>query len=172
MIRACQLIGAEIEMNDNELIIIGTAGQPRTPKDIIDAGNSGQVLRFIAAIAALTPGFTIITGDYSITHNRPMQPLLEGLAQLGSLAVSSKGDGCAPIIIKGPIQSGQATLSGEDSQPVSALLIAAAHLKGRTEIKVINPGEKPWIEVTLHWLKYLELFVSMKIIRITSSRWY
>ncbi|MBV8801942.1 MAG: 3-phosphoshikimate 1-carboxyvinyltransferase, partial [Gammaproteobacteria bacterium] len=155
MITACRALGAQITISPKELIIIGTQGKPKIPNDIIDAGNSGQVLRFIGAVAALTPGYTVITGDNSVRNNRPIQPLLDGLKQLRVFAVSTKGDNTAPIIIKGPLVGGTTTLSGEDSQPVSGLLIASAFAKNQTVIYVKNPGEKPWIDVTLSWFKRL-----------------
>jgi 3-phosphoshikimate 1-carboxyvinyltransferase len=154
MIHACRLLGASIDIHDSSLQIAGVAGKPQAPKDIIDAGNSGQVLRFIGAIAGLIPAYTVITGDHSIRTSRPVQPLLDGLNGLNVFAVSTKGDQHAPIIIKGPIQPGSTTLNGEDSQPVSGLLIAAAFAPGITEIHVNNPGETPWIELTLDWLRH------------------
>ena len=96
MINACQLLGAKITVTPYQLIIIGTQGTPNTPANIIDAGNSGQVLRFIGAVAALCPGFTVITGDESVRNNRPIQPLLDGLLQLNVLAISTQGNGSAP----------------------------------------------------------------------------
>lgn len=155
MIDACELFGASIQKENNQLKIVGVAGKPQVPADIIDAGNSGIVLRFLAAVAALTSGYAVITGDHSIRTNRPIKPLLEGLAQLNAFAVSMKGNDHAPIILKGPLQAGRARINGEDSQPVSALLIAAAFLPGKTTIQVSDPGEKPWIDLTLHWLDRL-----------------
>lgn len=155
MIKACQLLGAEITVSDQHLTIVGTRGQPITPEDVIDAGNSGQVLRFVAAVAGLTSGYTIITGDHSVRTNRPVKPLLDGLSLLNVFAVSAQGNDSAPIIIKGPLQGGVTRLDGEDSQPVSALLIASAFAKQSTVIHVDNPGEKPWVELTLDWFRRL-----------------
>lgn len=157
MINACILLGAKINVNSDILIIEGTAGQPSVPANIIDSGNAGIVLRFVAAIAALLPGYTVITGDHSIRTKRPIRPLLDALTQLKSFAVSTKGDGYAPVIIKGPLQPGKTTLTGEDSQPVSGLLIACAFAKGVSDITVTNPGEKPWIDLTLDWFKRLDI---------------
>jgi 3-phosphoshikimate 1-carboxyvinyltransferase len=106
-------------------------------------------------VAALTDGYTVITGDHSIKTNRPVQPLLDGLSKLGVMAISTQGNGHAPIIIKGPLQAGTTNLNGEDSQPVSGLLIAAAFAAGTSVINVENPGETPWIELTLAWFKRL-----------------
>lgn len=155
MIDACRQMGAKIDVQENQLVIEGVSGQPKLPENIINAGNSGQVLRFVLAIAALQPGYVVMTGDHSIRHNRPMQPLIDGLNQLGAFCVSTKNDGHAPIILKGPIKPGIAKISGEDSQPVSALLMATAFLNGRSEINVKNAGEKPWIDLTLSWLDKL-----------------
>lgn len=155
MITACQQIGAKIQFDRGQLEIEGVAGQPKLPDDVINAGNSGQVLRFVAAITALIPGYSIFTGDRSIRYNRPMQPLLEGIKQLGGFAESSKADGHAPVIIKGRMQPGKAIIDGQDSQTVSALLMAAAFLPGETIIAVQRAGEKPWVNLTLDWFKRL-----------------
>lgn len=155
MITACRALGAEINAEGDELVIQGTGGRLSVPDDVIDVGNSGQVLRFGASLAALLPGFTVITGDASVRTIRPMEPLLEALTQLGAFAVSSKGDGHAPVIIRGPAKAGTVIMDGADSQPVSAILFLAAFLQGVTRIEVRNPGEIPWIDLTLHWLDRL-----------------
>ncbi len=152
MLAACQALGAEISIEKDPVKIRGTKGQLKTPQQVIDAGNSGQVLRFIAALCALLPQYSILTGDASLCSLRPMQPLLDALSQAGVMAVSSKNDGHAPIIIRGPIKACAMRLNGQDSQPVSALLMLAAFLEGETEIIVDDPGELPWIELTLSWL--------------------
>ena len=152
MITACRKLGAEITRHQNTLEIKGVSGKPCIPDDVIDAGNSGQVLRFVAAIASLTEGTTVLTGDHSVRYNRPIRPLMDGLSQLGVECYSTKNDDHAPLVVRGPLQPGITTLDGADSQPVSGLLIAAAFLQGTTEIHVKNPGEKPWVNLTLDWL--------------------
>jgi 3-phosphoshikimate 1-carboxyvinyltransferase len=49
----------------------------------------------------------------------------------------------------------KASLDGQDSQPVSALLMLGTFHP--LELKVQNPGEKPWIDLTLSWLKRLNV---------------
>ncbi len=170
MIKACRLFGSDIVLHSDRLEITGLNGEIKDTEDVINAGNSGIVLRFISSIAALSSHYTIITGDHSIRHQRPIQPLLDGLSMLGAFTASSRGDGYAPVIIRGPMKSGKVTIDGLDSQPVSALLIASAFLEGETDIKVINPGEKPWILLTLDWFDRLGVqyenhdFESYKII--------
>lgn len=155
MIAACRLLGATVEVSANTLEIQGINGKISWTEDVINASNSGIVLRFCSAIGALAANPVVITGDHSIRHQRPMLPLLDGLGQLGVTATSMRGDGYAPIIIQGPIKPGKATISGEDSQPVSALLIAAAFAEGPIELHVRNPGELPWVALTLDWFDRL-----------------
>lgn len=154
-IKAVRQLGAIVQEKENGLEILGVGGEPQAPDDVIDAGNSGQILRFVGALAALGSHYTIITGDQSIRSNRVVQPLLDGLKGLGVFAESSRQNGFAPIIIKGPLHAGKTVLDGEDSQPVSGILMAAAFTEGVTEIRVRHPGEKPWIALTLSWLDRL-----------------
>jgi 3-phosphoshikimate 1-carboxyvinyltransferase len=162
MINAMRAFGAKIEISENVLRVTGLAGKLSAAENVIDAGNSGQVLRFVGALAGLCPAYTIITGDHSIRHNRPVKPLLEALSQLGALASSSRLDSYAPIIIKGPMHSGHTYLPGDDSQPVSGMLIATSFLEGKSTIEVSHPGEKPWIDLTLYWLKKFGINVTHK----------
>ncbi|HLF67588.1 MAG TPA: 3-phosphoshikimate 1-carboxyvinyltransferase [Gammaproteobacteria bacterium] len=155
MMRACQLLGAKISHADKTITIVGNAGVCATPDDVIDCGNSGQVLRFIAGIAALLTDYVVLTGDHSIRYSRPAQPLIDGLNHLGVFCVSTKNDGRAPLIVKGPLIPGKTRLQGQDSQPVSALLIACAFADQPSYITVDEPGEKPWIDLTLDWFKRL-----------------
>jgi 3-phosphoshikimate 1-carboxyvinyltransferase len=155
MIRAISSFGAQVACYPDRLEVMGLGGKIGCAEDVIDAGGSGIVLRFIGALAALSPTYTVITGDPAIRNNRVLLPLIEGLQKLGAFATSARLDGHAPLIVRGPILPGKTALSGEDSQPVSALLIALSFLPGRSEITVANPGEKPWVEMTLQWLKRL-----------------
>lgn len=155
MIKALRLLGAVVDVSEEEIAVDGTGGKLQAAENVIDCGNSGQVLRFIGALAALMPSYTVLTGDASIRHNRPVQPLLDGLNALGAFAVSSRGDGFAPIIIKGPLTKNKATIVGVDSQPVSGLLIAGSFAPHPIELHVVDPGEKPWIGLTLHWFEKL-----------------
>jgi len=157
MLKTIQQLGAKVQKDHDQLIIEGVGPKLRPAEDVINAGNSGIVLRFIGALAALIPTYTVITGDHSIRTRRPIKPLLEALKQLGVSAESMLGNGYAPKIIKGPLKSGVCTLDGQDSQPVSALLIATSFAEGSSEIHVTNPGEKPWIDLTLSWFDFLKL---------------
>ena len=150
---ALEMFGATIEPKANEVWeVLGTGGILRTPEDVVNCGNSGIMLRFFAALAACGEGYTVLTGDESLRHIRLCQPLLEAIGALGGWAVSTKGDGHAPVVVRGRLKGGRAEMDGMDSQPVSALLIASALAEAPTELTVRRPGEKPWVQMTLSWL--------------------
>lgn len=163
MIQACRAFGASIDIFPEVLSITGVGGAIAYTEDVINAGNSGIVLRFCTAVGALSSLPVVITGDHSIRHQRPMKPLLDALRELHVSAESMRGDFFAPIIVKGPLLSGKVVIRGEDSQPISALLIASAFSKeGGVDIEVINPGEKPWVGLTLDWFDRLGIAYSHK----------
>lgn len=162
MIHACKLLGAKVICADHQIIVDGIDGKIDVVADVIQAGNSGLILRLLSGIAALSHSYTFITGDHSIRHQRPMHTMLNALNQLGVLAISTHNHGYAPLLIKGPLKGGKVLLHGEDSQPISALLIACALAKEPTEIIVKNPGEKPWVALTLNWLDRLGVKYSNK----------
>jgi len=120
---------------------------------IIDSENSGIVFRFISALIALLDTPISITGDLSIKKNRVISPLIKGLKQL-KVSINKT----VPLTIKGPMIPNKIYISGKDSQPISALLIATSFSKGKeTEIFVKNSGEKPWIDLTLSWFNFLNI---------------
>lgn len=153
MVQACRSLGAAIELFPDHILVQGVDGIISGSEDVIHAGNSGIILRFLSAVAALGNQPIAITGDQSIRTQRPMQDLLNGLSQMGAKAISTRNNGYAPLIIQGPLKGGRVEIQGRDSQPVSALLIAASFCSRPTEILVTHPGERPWIDLTLHWLK-------------------
>jgi len=157
MVSALQCFGVEITHHGTQIQIKGVNGRIGIANDVIHAGNSGIVLRFISAVASLSNQPVVITGDNSLRYQRPMGDLLRGLSHLDVLAASTKGDGYAPVLIQGPLLGGRATLKGDDSQPVSALLIAGAFSEKGMELRVTDPGETPWVEMTLDWFDRLGL---------------
>lgn len=154
MLQACQLLGALIDRKGNDVVM---QGGDLIPRGLIDVGNSGIAYRFLTAIAALGSHPIMITGDHSIQMQRPIAPLVEGLRQLGATILGER----APLTVCGPLHPGFTVIEGQDSQFVSALLIAAAFAPGSTEIFVINPGELPWVALTLDWFKRLGLAIEM-----------
>lgn len=161
MAEAIEILGAQVRLCKTEIAVTGIGGnfskldEKKTLK--IDAKNSGIILRFIGAILGLFKAKSTITGDRSIQENRIIQPLISGLRILGASVESIKQNERPPLTIQGPIFPGKIVLDGQDSQPVSAFLIALSFLKGSSEIFVENANEKPWIDLTLSWLDFLKI---------------
>ena len=118
----------------------------------VDVGNSGTTLYLALAIAALYDRPIEFTGDEQI-QSRSAAPLLDALSGLGIKCRSKRG--CAPITIQGPWTGGKVRLPCPTSQYLSALLIAAplAPAGTVTEIEVPLLNERPYIEMTLSYLK-------------------
>jgi 3-phosphoshikimate 1-carboxyvinyltransferase len=159
MLEAIHMMGAKIKKEKKWLKIQGVDGNLQVPIKPIYVGNSGLTLRFMTAFLAFVDQYSIITGDQSIRSNRPMFPLMDALEQLGVFCISALSNDLAPLIIKGPIHSGKVFMNGEDSQFVSALLMALSFVKRNSFLEVKNPQEKPWIDLTLYWLSRLGISI-------------
>ncbi len=151
MIKAITYFGAKTEVKGSTILIHGIGKQEICGGGEVDCGNSGILLRFLSALLALSDKETVITGDHSVQTNRNMGPLLDALQLLGVKAVSKNSNNLAPVSIKGPVTHKTTRVIGKDSQFVSALLILGAFTSHPLEIVVENPGEKPWIDLTLDW---------------------
>ena len=148
---ACRALGAEIETG-KEWVVKGFGGNPGIRGKEIDVGNSGTSLRLTTSVAALQEEEVVFDGDKSL-RTRPLQPLLDALNNLGAKAHSLNHNGCCPISIRGKMRGGKTEVSGITSQYLSSLLISTPLLEEDTEIKVADLHERPYVEMTLAWLK-------------------
>jgi 3-phosphoshikimate 1-carboxyvinyltransferase len=126
--------------------------RPTSPEDVVNALNSGTTLRFATAVAGLVPsGDTVLTGDRSL-RQRPMQPLLSALRELGVRAWSTRRNGCAPLVVRGGgVKGGTARVRGDvSSQFISALLIASLKADKSTRLAISTPMvSRPYVQATL-----------------------
>ncbi len=132
---------------------VGAGGRLAIPEDVVDVGNSGTTLFLALAVAALSEGTTVFTGDAQI-RRRSADKVLAALEGLGATAFSTRPGGCAPIVVRGPLRGGRVSLECPTSQYLSALLIAAplAPAGVVTEIDVPLLNERPYVEMTLSYL--------------------
>lgn len=154
-INALKQLGIKINIDETTLTIYGTNGKLYSPKKPINIGNSGSTMRLIAAIASLTDGTTILTGEERIKQ-RPMADLLNALTQIGVTAESIENNGCPPIRIWGGKLSGEnikikGTIS---SQYISALLFIAPLATDTLTISIDGDlRSKPYVELTIDIMK-------------------
>jgi 3-phosphoshikimate 1-carboxyvinyltransferase len=157
-ISGCKMLGVKIEKAKEKFDSLEILGMNQfdTPKDVINAENSGTTIRILTSMAALVKnGYTIITGDDSL-KTRPMKPLISALNQLGVDAFSSNEKGTAPLIIKGGgIKGGLVSIEGNiSSQFISSLLISCIYALSEVEIKIKGKQVSiPYITSTIATMK-------------------
>lgn len=150
-VNACRLLGAEILLQDG-WAVHGVGGRPRIPDNVIDVGNSGTTLYIALSAACLIDGCSVFTGDDQI-RRRPAGPLIDALNALGARVESTRGNGAAPIVVRGPMRGGSIRLDGsKTSQYLTSLLVSCPLADGETRIEVENLIEKPYVEMTLKWI--------------------
>jgi len=149
-VTAGRAFGAEVELGA-EWIVRGVAGRPHTPENVVDIGNSGTTMFIAVGVAALGEGYTVLTGDEQI-RRRPAQGLVDALNELGAECFSTRGNGCAPLVIKGRLRGGRVEIDCPISQYLTSPLIACPLAEGDTEIRVTRLNEQPYAEMTLAWL--------------------
>lgn len=72
-VSAMQQLGAQIDIDNTSLSINGMGlTQLKAPKNVIDAGNSGTLIRLLSGVLATQNFDSIITGDSSL-KKRPMR---------------------------------------------------------------------------------------------------
>ena len=150
-ISACRGFGIEVEEVEDKVTINNTIDST-VENSMINAENSGTTIRIAIAIAALSGGNTILTGDESL-RKRPMQPILDSLETMNVKTESD--DGRPPIHINGKIEGNEISINGDiSSQFISALMIIAPRLPEGLTIKV--EGElvsKPYVDLTIAIMK-------------------
>ena len=150
-INACKAFGVQVHEEDNILTIKNTINST-VQGSVINAENSGTTIRISIAVAALSGGSTMLTGDESL-KKRPMKPILNSLETLGISTESD--DGKPPITIKGKINGSEINIDGGiSSQFISALLIIGPRLENGLTLNVNgNLVSKPYVDLTLAIMK-------------------
>ena len=145
-------MGAGVDWQGAVVRVRGTGGRLAPVANPVQLGNSGTSMRFLTALAALGQGPYRLTGSTRLCQ-RPMGELLEALGKLGIEAVSERGDGCPPILVrgKGGLAGGRTELSGAvSSQYLSALLLIGPLADADVEITVIGDlVSRPYVDMTL-----------------------
>lgn len=152
-LKAARAFGAKVTEEPGVWIVEGKGKNLEVPENFIDTENSGTTTYFVASMAALLDGFTFITGDNQI-RRRPIKPLMDAINELGAQAyITRPGTVAPPVVIKGRMRGGKAYFSGFTSQFISSILFSSPLAEDRTEIFVENPLEKPYLQMTLDWMK-------------------
>ncbi|MBD3347031.1 MAG: 3-phosphoshikimate 1-carboxyvinyltransferase [Chitinivibrionales bacterium] len=151
-LNAAQALGAGIHDTGTMLEIDGIGGNYNLGSGDVYTGNSGTTTNLFTSAAALGSIRRRFDGDNSL-RSRPAKPLLEALTLLGAIYEIESDTGDIPFTIHGPLKGGATTVDGVSSQFVSSLLFTCPLLSDDTTITVHNPHEKPYIDITLWWLR-------------------
>ena len=151
--RAVEAYGGSVTRAEGDLEVTGFGGDPATPGDVIDCGNSGTTMRLTTATGALVGDLTVLTGDDSL-RSRPQGPLLDALDQLGARAESTRRNGRAPLVVGGGVDGCELSMPGDvSSQYVTALLMAGAVTESGVEIELTTELKSaPYVDITLEVL--------------------
>jgi 3-phosphoshikimate 1-carboxyvinyltransferase len=128
----------------------GTSGAIPAARAKLFTGNSGTTARFLTAFLSLGRGEFIVDGNERM-RERPIDPLIDALRQLGVDAESVRGTGCPPVRIRANgLQGGRVRLPGDrSSQYFSALLMIGPVSEQGIEIDVEGDlVSKPYIDLT------------------------
>ena len=141
-LEAIRALGVTVKENeDNSLDITGVGLQGlQEPQTIVDAGDSGTLLRLMMGLLAAQPFLTTFTGDAAL-HKRPMGRVIKPLEMMGAKIVGRKDNTLLPITILPNEKKNFHGITYEmpvaSAQVKSAILLAA--LTAGVEVKIIEP---------------------------------
>jgi len=127
-------LGAKVDwLEDDRVVITGTAGKFTPSASPLDCGNSGSTMRMMAGLLAPQSGEFTLIGDASLTR-RPMERIRKPLAQMGANITLTEGH--APVIVSGAALHGiDYTTPVPSAQVKTALLFAGLQAEGTTTIR-------------------------------------
>jgi len=154
-VAALRALGCSLEENGPDLRVAAGALEPGASVSV-DVGNAGTVMRFLPAVAALSPASVAFDGDPR-ARERPMGALLSALRDIG-VSIDDGGRGALPFTIhgSGAVRGGPVTLDASaSSQLVSGLLLAAARFDLGIEVQHQGPPvpSLPHIEMTVRMIR-------------------
>lgn len=163
---AMKSLGANIQRDDSNVTITGTACRFRSPDSVLDMGNSGTGLRLLTGLLAGQPVRAVLTGDASL-RSRPMERIQRPLCEMGASVILKGPGGCAPIdVTGGKLRPYEYTLPVASAQVKSAILLAGLAVKGETVI--IEPKETRDHTERLLKAMQVELHVEERVICMKS----
>lgn len=141
MAEALRELGIHVTADESEssYIVEGKGGEIPAGQADLFVGLSGTSARFLTALAALGSGQYTVDGVPRM-RERPMQPLLASLRQLGGDVRSRHQNDCLPLEITGRgLRGGRAEMAGDQSsQYFSALLMAAPYMADGLDLAVLG----------------------------------
>ncbi|HEV3477154.1 MAG TPA: 3-phosphoshikimate 1-carboxyvinyltransferase, partial [Rubrobacteraceae bacterium] len=138
---AIEAFGARVERSNTSVHVsgVGLKHAPE-PQNVIDARNSGTLIRIILGIAAGYGRFACFTGDSSL-RRRPMGRVVEPLREMGAEIAGTRGGERLPLAVLGNgggLRGGEHEIPVASAQVKSCLLFAGLFAGG--QVAVVEPG--------------------------------
>ena len=147
-IEVCKALGTTVAVSGNRTIIDSTH-LIKEGEVVLNCGNSGTTLFFATALCCTLNIKALFTGDLSLS-GRTAKNLLKSLSDLGA-EISENFE--VPYFVKGTLKGGRTEIDCPTSQYLSALLLACPLAENDSRIKILSLNEKPYVAMTLSWLK-------------------
>jgi 3-phosphoshikimate 1-carboxyvinyltransferase len=159
MIEALRTLGVGVEHTPgngrygDDLVV--TPIWPLQGSTVVDCGQAGTVMRFVAGLAGFARGDVTLTAHESALH-RPMGTMIKALRDVG-VDIDDGGHWSLPFIVRGHghVRGGEVVVdASQSSQFVSGLLLAAPRFD--VGLHLIHRGERlpsmPHIDMTIESL--------------------
>jgi len=168
MIHALQSLGIEtVHDPEQETILVhGCDGRLRKKNIDIFVGNSGTTIRFLTAMVTLGCGTYRLDGIDRM-RQRPIEPLLKALQNLGVNCHCENDTGCPPVVVQANgLQGGQTTICTQvSSQYLSGLLLAAPYARNNVELQVTGPlVSTPYLNMTTDLMRHFGVSVEAPLL--------
>ena len=156
-IEAMKALGANIEIEENKVIIDGSF--PKRVKPQINAHESGSTLRFLIPISMLADEKITFKGENNLV-NRPLDSYFE-LFDEKSITYHKNKDTYLPLTIYDKLVPGEYKIRGDiSSQFITGLLFALPMLNGDSKLILKTPLEsKGYVDLTLYILKMYGIYI-------------
>jgi 3-phosphoshikimate 1-carboxyvinyltransferase len=170
MIEALQALGVTITPEEGtgpfgpDLLV--TPRWPLRGGVVVDCGQAGTVMRFVAALAGFAAGELTLTAHESALH-RPMGAMIKALRDVGT-DIDDGGHWALPFTVRGHghVRGGEIVIDASaSSQFVSGLLLAAPRFD--VGLHLIHRGERlpsmPHIDMTVEALSHRGVHVERPV---------
>lgn len=150
LINCLRALGAGLSVEKDVVTVEGCSGSFAPTEEVLNAGESGVTMNFLASLAALSSRRVILTGAEGLLK-RPVAEVVDGVRQLGGKVEYLGKEGFPPLgITPSALIGGRAVMSGsKTSQYFSSLVITGALTREETALICSDElSEKPYFDIT------------------------
>ena len=135
---AMEMLGVSVRWGDDTTLDVTGHGFDglTEPRGILDAGDSGTMLRLMMGLLAPQPFLSTFTGDAAL-YRRPMGRVIEPLSRMGARIAGRAGGKYLPITIlpaEKKMQGIEYKMPMASAQVKSAILLAGLRAEGETTV--------------------------------------